>query len=205
MNSGTTAERVYDAVKRRVLTGTYRPGERIEVAALADALDSSNTPVRDALHLMVGERLVETRAGDGFHLPHLDVALLTDLYEWNAQILLLSLRGSARRQAERPTTIDSQSDDPGDVVGEQFATIVRRGGNIEHLREIQSTNDRLHAVRIAGSKIIADWREEIDAIAAKMDENDVAALRRLISSYHRRRQRLAIEILRELYQPGLRS
>lgn len=203
MNSGATAERVYDAVKRRVLTGAYRPGERIEVAALAEALDSSNTPVRDALHLMVGERLVETRAGDGFHLRHLDVALLHDLYAWNAQVLLLSLRGLASRHAERPATVDPKSDDPGDVTGEQFAAVARRGGNIEHLREIQSINDRLHAARLADSKVIADWHDEIRAIAAKIEANDVAALRHLIISYHRRRQRLAIEILRELYQSAL--
>jgi DNA-binding GntR family transcriptional regulator len=202
MNSGATSERVYDAVKQRLLKGEYQPGERIEVAALAYALDSSNTPVRDALHLLVGERLVETRAGDGFHVPHLDVAQLTDLYQWNTHLLLQALRIVARNEAEDVRDQAFESDDPAELTGSIFARIAQRPTNAEYVREVGSINDRLHAVRIAESDVIRDWREEVAQIANELDRNCMPALRRMIVSYHRRRERLATEILRALHQLG---
>lgn len=199
MNSGATAERVYDAVKKRILKGAYGPGERIEITALADALDSSNTPVRDALHLLVGERLVETRAGEGFHLPHLDVAQLTDLYRWNVQILLLSLRGGARGPANWSNAVDSVPENPAQRAGALFARIARRAANPELLREVQSINDRLYSVRLAEANVIADWAGEITILTTETASDDLQQLRRSIMAYHRRRQRLATEILRATY------
>lgn len=200
MNSGATAERVYDAVKRRILTGAYQPGQRIEVAALAEALDSSNTPVRDALHLLVGERLVETRAGDGFHLPHLDAAILRDLYRWNAQVLLQALRGSDRHRPHMSSREKLDDDNPAEAIGSLFARIAHRVGNVEFVREVQSINDRLHAVRIAGSGVIRDWKEEIATFDAELERDNLPAIRRLIVSYHRRREHLVLEILQALHQ-----
>jgi DNA-binding GntR family transcriptional regulator len=202
MNSGATADRVYVAVKQRVLKGAYQPGERIEVAALAEALDSSNTPVRDALHLLVGEHLVETHPGEGFHLPHLDVAPLTDLYRWNAQLLLQALRVSMRRQEGLAGARDLEGTDPSEVTGHLFARVAHRAGNAEYGREIRSINDRLHAVRIAGSAVIHDWCQEIYEMSEALDRGSIPALRRMIVSYHRRRERLATEILRALYKLG---
>lgn len=196
MNSGATSERIYETVKRRILTGRYRPGERIEVAALAEALDSSVTPVRDALHLLVGERLVETRTGDGFHLRQIDVPGLVDLYEWNRQVLLQSLRSS--RVGADPLPQDSESDDAGTMTGRVFARIGMRSGNIEHVREVQSISDRLHAVRNAESAILRDWREELAALRHELEREDAPAVRRLIGAYHRRRGRIASELVRAL-------
>jgi DNA-binding GntR family transcriptional regulator len=200
MNSGATAERVYDAVKRRILTGAYQPGQRIEVAALAEALDSSNTPVRDALHLLVGERLVETRAGDGFHLPQLDAAILRDLYRWNAQVLLQALRGSAGHRPHMSNRGKPDADDPAEAIGSLFARIAHRAGNVEFVREVRAINDRLHAVRIAGSGVIRDWKEEIATFDAELERDNLPAIRRLIVSYHRRREHLVLEILRALHE-----
>jgi DNA-binding GntR family transcriptional regulator len=196
MNSGPTAERVYDTVKRRILTGSYRPGERIEVAALAEALDSSVTPVRDALHLLVGERLVDTRTGDGFHLRQIDVPGLVDLYEWNRQVLLQALRSS--RAGTDPPAQDSGGDDAGTMTGRLFACIGMCSGNIEHVRQLQSINDRLHAVRNAESVILRDWREELAALRHELEREDAPAVRRLIGAYHRRRGRIASELVRAL-------
>jgi DNA-binding FadR family transcriptional regulator len=200
MNSGATAERVYDAVKRRILTGAFRPGERIDVAALTHLLDSSATPVRDALHLLVGETLVETRAGDGFHVPQIDAPTLADRYHWNAQLLLLAIRGAKSQigsSAAAPgASIDSE---PARLVGSLFARIASRTGNAEHMREIEALNDRLHAARMAESAVVSDWREEIAAIADQFEQQELAILRRSITAYHRRRQRLVMEIVRALH------
>ena len=132
-----------------------RPGERIDVAALAYLLDSSATPVRDALHLLVGEGLAETRAGDGFHVPQIDAPTLTDRYQWNAQLLLLALRGAKSQASNSIAPPDASLDgEPAGSVGSLFARIASRTGNAEHMREIEAVNDRLHAARMAESAVV---------------------------------------------------
>jgi DNA-binding GntR family transcriptional regulator len=206
MNSGPTAERVYDEVKRRILTGAYRPGERIEVAALTQQVDSSATPVRDALHLLVGERLIETRSGDGFHLPQIDAPALNDLYEWSAQVLLQALRSWETGHGPEAQNISDLTDaDAGEVAGRLFARIGARTGNAEHQREIRSINDRLYAARIAESTVLSDWREEVTALQVEVERGNVTALRRLIVAYHRRRERVVMETIRAFHQLGRRS
>jgi DNA-binding GntR family transcriptional regulator len=203
MNSGHTAERVYDAVKRRILTGAYRPGERIEVAALAQQVDSSATPVRDALHLLVGERLIETRSGDGFHLPQIDAPALNDLYEWSAQVLLQALRSWKADHGPDAQSTGNQTDaDPGEVAGGLFARVGALASNAEYRREIQSINDRLYAARIAEAAVLLDWRDEIAILQVELERGNVPVLRRLIVAYHRRRKRAVMETIRAFHHLG---
>ena len=70
--AGPTAERIYEALKAYILRGAFRPGARLDPAALAESLNSSVTPVRAGLNILVGEGLVETGTGEGFHLPLVD-------------------------------------------------------------------------------------------------------------------------------------
>lgn len=92
MNSGLTAERVYDAIRAQILDRAYLPGTRLDPAQLAKELAASMTPVRDALHRLMGEGLVEARTGSGFHLPLLNEPSLIDLYRWSHELSLLALR-----------------------------------------------------------------------------------------------------------------
>ena len=98
MNSGPTSERVYGALRERILANAFAPGARLDPAVLASELASSVTPVRDALHLLAGEQLVEVRPGDGFHLPHLTGPGLDDLYALNAELRLLAVFHRRRRR-----------------------------------------------------------------------------------------------------------
>ena len=99
MNSGATAERVHEALKARIMGREFRPGDRLDPAILAVPLASSVTPVRDALHLLTGEDLVETRTGDGFHVPALDEPALKDLYDWSAELVALAIHAWPRQHA----------------------------------------------------------------------------------------------------------
>ena len=104
MNAGATADRVYEAIKRLLLSGEILPGDRLDPARFADQFHSSKTPVRDALHRLSGERLVDTRPGEGFHMPMVTEPGLRDLYIWNASLLRLMLAVWPRDAAERAPT-----------------------------------------------------------------------------------------------------
>jgi DNA-binding GntR family transcriptional regulator len=53
-------ERVHTTIREAILSGVLTPGERLEEAALRDWLGVSATPIRQALHALVIEGLVES-------------------------------------------------------------------------------------------------------------------------------------------------
>ena len=80
--------------------GRFAPGEHLEPVAIGRELNASITPVRDVLHRLVGERLVEAPRHDGFRMPSPTEAELRSLYGWNSELIdigLRRLRGVAKR------------------------------------------------------------------------------------------------------------
>lgn len=195
MNSGPTSERVYAALKARLLANAFAPGARLDPANLAQDLASSVTPVRDALHLLTGERLVDTRAGDGFHVPHLTGPGLEDLYAWSGEVLLLSLR---HRAPVRRGGGDIADQEVAQRTARLFADIAAGSSNTEHCAVVLSIGDRLHAARTVEGAVLSDTAGELDRIEAVRAE--VPELRKAIVHYHGRRRRAAFEIIRALYR-----
>lgn len=196
--AGPTAERIYEALKAYILRGAFRPGARLDPAALAESLNSSVTPVRAGLNILVGEGLVETGTGEGFHLPLVDEPALKDRYGWNAELLGVVLRSAGRRPAEAELAIDAGNQ--AARAGSLFLAIARWSPNFEHARAIALLNDRLHAVRVAEAGVLADIEAELDSIAEAAGRRDLVRLRPLLAAYHRRRIRSAAAILRQLYR-----
>jgi len=198
MNSGQTSERVYDALKQRILGNAFRPGERLEPALLADILSSSPTPVREALNSLVGARLLENRTGSGFHLALIDEPGLRDLYAWNGQILTLAVKSwtaSGDATHERGT-IEAGAE----AIRSCFVRIAKRSINAEHLAAVEGVSDRLHAARLVETQVVGDPAGEIDAMTQAADGNDRRALQHLIAAFHRRRIGQAAAVVRALYR-----
>jgi len=193
MNPRGTFERVYEAIRRRVEAADFAPGDHLEPALLADDLNSSITPVRDALQRLVGERLVEASPGDGFRLPLLTEVALRQLYEWNSQLTQLALK------ARQPMPLQpAPGDRPGEVraglverTGLLFSLIATGSGNLEHVAAMASLNSRLAMVRTREAGVIGDFVAELELLETALAAGDRGALRRLVPPYHRRRQRLA--------------
>jgi len=64
----TTCEQVCDALRRRIISGQLKPGDRLVAASIAGDLEVSRTPVRDALKLLEREGLVEGRPMYGYRV-----------------------------------------------------------------------------------------------------------------------------------------
>lgn len=201
MNSGATAERVHEALKRRIMGREFRPGDRLDPAVLAAPLSSSVTPVRDALHLLTGEGLVETRTSGGFHIPALDEPALKDLYDWSAELLALAIRGWPR--SETATIAQSSGQDDRSIADRTaaiFLSIAGRSPNGEHRGAVDRLNTRLHAIRTVEPQVLDQVDEELAAVASAVAAGARDTLRRLSTSYHRRRRRAAADIVRAVYR-----
>ena len=61
----TKQERVYRAIRERILSGAYGPGYRVVIDALAEEFEVSGLPVREAIRRLEAEGLVIYRPNAG--------------------------------------------------------------------------------------------------------------------------------------------
>jgi DNA-binding GntR family transcriptional regulator len=88
--ASTKQQRVYDAIRERILTGAYGPGYRVVIDALALEFGISALPVREAIRRLEAEGLVVYRPNAGAQVTPADPALFED------ELTVLSLlEGSA--------------------------------------------------------------------------------------------------------------
>jgi DNA-binding GntR family transcriptional regulator len=198
MSPGQTTERVYDLLKAQIMSGVRRPGERLDPAGMANDLNASATPVRDALHQLLGERMVEAWPREGFKVPIPTEAALRDLYEWHGDLIDLLLRGQkkAARTAEPPPLAASAQ--PAERARSLFTAIANALGSEERRVAVVQAGDRLHRARSAEAAIFPDLAEEYGALAQAWSAANLGELRALLSRYHRRRARQVTPIVAQV-------
>ena len=94
---GGNSVRVYDVLRQRIATRQYAPGSRLTEADIAREFEISRTPVRQALHRLALEGLVEVKNGVGVRVSEIDDAELQDIYE-----LRMSLAALIGKLSPRP-------------------------------------------------------------------------------------------------------
>lgn len=199
MSPGPTFDRVYLALKQQVREGRYPPGTQLEPRVLTEELSSSITPIRDALHRLVGERLVEAPRNDGFRIPPVSEFVLRELYAWQAELLRLALAHSPAEQqddAPRPGSVAEI-----DSAEEIFLEIGRRSGYYELLSALANVCDRLAAMRNLEQRFVPEMAEETGTLLRLLEERDTASLRSAITSYQRRRDRAVPQLVAALHRP----
>ena len=197
-----TFERVYAAIKQRLREGAYRPGERLEPAMLAEELNASVTPVRDALHRLTGERLVETPRHEGFRVPMMTETLLRFLYGWHLDLLLLAvMKHRVIQLADEAVSNEGRDELPTyERQNELFAAVARSPGNPEHLAALEALSHRLEPVQRFEQAFLDETDTETTEIVRALKINDRGALRRSLVRYHRRRVRIIPELLATMFR-----
>lgn len=193
--------RVYSALKARILAGDFMPGERLDPARLASEHVASVTPVRDALHQLTGERLIESWQHEGFRQPLISEAGLRDLYGWSSEVVGLALRAAGQRHTgPRPPPapdLDAGGGYAGQVA-QLFNWIAIHSANREHLAAIDAINARCHRVRLIEIGLLSDPRGELEALQRAVAQSEFSSARRLSDAFHRHRLRLVPAIAEQL-------
>jgi DNA-binding GntR family transcriptional regulator len=94
-------EQVYEAVRTRILSGQVRPGERLVETQLAQELQVSRTPLREALRKLQQEGLLAAEVGGGLRVATLSIQDAIELYDCR-----LALEGFAIAAACQQATPD---------------------------------------------------------------------------------------------------
>ncbi len=196
MSPGLTTERVYAVLKAQIMDGERAPGERLDPAKLAFELNASATPVRDALHQLLGERMVQAWPSQGFQVPSVSETALRDLYGWNADLMALLLRGVAMDNP--PPLFRETGAENAMATAALFDAIALMLGSPEHRRAVRQTSDRLHSARKIEAEVLGDMGRELAELAATWSAGEIPLLRSAMARYHRRRQKAVADVAAQL-------
>jgi DNA-binding GntR family transcriptional regulator len=93
-------EQARQIIKRLILNGTYRPGERVKEAEIAQALGVSRSPVREAVVHLANEGLIKLHLQRGAFVREFDMREVRELYEVREAVEVKAVRLAAERAGE---------------------------------------------------------------------------------------------------------
>jgi DNA-binding GntR family transcriptional regulator len=144
VSAPTPGEETYAAIRRAILEGVLRPGERIVEQQLAEMLNVSRTPVREALLKLERENLV-ARIGRGMAVRRYSSDEVRDIYNLRAHLESFAARLSADRITEGELTALSRIQD--EMESEPFDT-----SQAELIRTLARDNQRFHALVVRSAR-----------------------------------------------------
>jgi DNA-binding GntR family transcriptional regulator len=111
----TVQERVYAALRDKLMRGAFEPGQKLKIAELAEAFGTSAMPVREALNRLAAERALETLPNRTVRVPALSIECLQDLRETRFAVEGLAVARAARHMTRETLAtlkrlIDAQSE-----------------------------------------------------------------------------------------------
>ncbi|MBD2843809.1 GntR family transcriptional regulator [Paenibacillus sp. IB182496] len=97
----TVTNEVYRQIKSDILSGVYRPGERLMEMEIADKLEVSRTPVRDAMIRLEQEGLATIEPRRGIYVRKLSKKDIQNYYELQSALEGLAAQLTAQKRTER--------------------------------------------------------------------------------------------------------
>ena len=95
----TLDDTVYGSIKQMILTNQFRPGYKLTHQHIADLLNVSRTPVRQALERLYQESYVIRIPARGFFVAEIDSHEARDLYDVRMALETFALRLAMSREA----------------------------------------------------------------------------------------------------------
>src|SRR3954468_5597360 len=120
ISSPLLIEEIARVLRQQIVEGALAPGERLSERDLGARLGVSRTPLREALRLLAGERLVEVQPRRGARVAPLDSNVVEDVYPVLACLERLAVDLACRQIGE------AQLDELGAVVAKMRAARGRK-------------------------------------------------------------------------------
>jgi len=95
ISPGNLGSDVYGVLWDRILQRGFHPGEKLSDLKISDELGVSRTPVREALHRLVQDGIVNYAPNRGFFIAHFSAADISEIFELRAALEALALRNVA--------------------------------------------------------------------------------------------------------------
>jgi DNA-binding GntR family transcriptional regulator len=206
-------QHVFENLKQAIIRGDVAPGDRLVESQIAEVLDISRTPVREAIHKLEREGLLKKLPKGGFAVENLTREDIEETF---------GIRCALESYAARLAALNHQEEDLKlleDKVKEFEISLAR-----DEMEELPRINTEFHNLFYALSrspkliKLIGDLRDQIfryRKILLKMDnmaktsnrdhrkmlaairQRDVAQVEKLVKEHIVRGQRIVLKALEE--------
>lgn len=156
----TKQERIYSALRERILDGVYNPGYRVVIDSIANEFDVSPLPVREAIRRLEAEGLVIFRPNQGAQVAPVDPGLLehemTVLAVLEGYATALAAAEMSDSDLDRLTAINGEMVEAMEVMdSRQFGRLNRQFHQVIYERcpnpslvdMMNTVNDRLAQIR----------------------------------------------------------
>lgn len=123
LNTGRdSSDRVLQTIIEGLLEGRYKPGERVVARQLAEELDVSIVPVREAIHILAGEGVIDLTARKGARIRSMDREEVGAWWRIQSTVGKLGVGFAARRINCQPDNV-ARVDDAMDLIREKAGTL----------------------------------------------------------------------------------
>lgn len=92
--SETLSQNAYDRIATALMTGRFRPGEKLTLRSLSEAFEMSSTPIRDAIRQLSAENALDFEPNRHIRVPLLSGGELRELRD-----IRIALEGMAAERA----------------------------------------------------------------------------------------------------------
>jgi DNA-binding GntR family transcriptional regulator len=96
--------RIYQELRKALMSGAVQPGQSLSYRGLADALGTSPMPVRDAVRRLITERALEARPNRTIIVPNLSIEQVEEVYKIRIELEGLASQEAAARVQDRDLT-----------------------------------------------------------------------------------------------------
>ncbi len=182
-DAGSLAEQAYDKIKKRIFDFDLMPGDRLSESDLAQQINVSRTPLRQALQQLQHQGFVEAMPKVGWLIPPLSFEKFDEIYDFRVLIECFAVRGLCAATKERaelqklarvwqvPVRDRLQDAVKVGVLDESFHwLIVESTANSEMLRTYREITERMRIIRrldfTKSDRITATYEEHAKILSA---------------------------------------
>ncbi len=192
------AETIYNLVLNDIIGGHMRPGDNLAEIALSEKFDVSRTPVREALHRLEQENLIERGPRRAYVVRKMQANDFEDLFEAvgevEASLAALAAQRMSEMQRRQLVMILTEGKDCGDDtaayshINTRFHALINQGANNEILNATHaSLTMRTQAWRVANfrrdARRLETSRVEHGSITEAILDADANATRKLMREH----------------------
>jgi DNA-binding GntR family transcriptional regulator len=164
------ADQAYEKIRHAVIGGELSPGDPVIEARIADQLNMSRTPVREALQTLARDGLLEAVPARGYFVPRRSADDVGELFELREALEGMAARGAAQRATS--TEIDQLEELCRTYASSSSSEEWVRLGTEFHAKIAEAARNR----RLAGAlntlkaQIVITRRSELREVRGRQEE-----------------------------------
>jgi DNA-binding GntR family transcriptional regulator len=204
--------KAYQWIKEAILKNRLREGEPLSENRLAQEIDISRTPIREAFRQLEQEGFVRLVPGKGAFVAEISLEDVKEIYEIRAQLEPLAARSAVHRISEEEidelqgawhsllARIDGEDpapwDELSDLDGKVHALFVARTTNGRLRQILETLFSQIHRFQRLSARSLADARNSVEQhleILAALRARDEERLHEVLTKHIRQSERYIFE------------